>query len=63
MIRVVVHEPTVHPLMMERPVGRASVPAAFGGTGFQPVHRTGKMVATGNFSEQSFMSLWHTRKT
>ena len=24
-------------------VGRASPPAAFGGTGFQPVHRTGKM--------------------
>jgi hypothetical protein len=24
-------------------VGRASVPATFGGTSFQPVHRTGKM--------------------
>jgi len=28
---------------MKRLVGRASVPAAFGGTGFQPVRRTGKM--------------------
>jgi exodeoxyribonuclease VII small subunit len=28
---------------MKRLVGRASVPAAFGGTGFQPVCRTGKM--------------------
>jgi len=27
----------------EKLVGRASVPAAFGGTGFQPVRRTGKM--------------------
>jgi len=27
----------------EQSVGRASVPAAFGGTGFQPVRRTGKM--------------------
>jgi hypothetical protein len=27
----------------ERLVGRAPVPAAFGGTGFQPVRRTGKM--------------------
>jgi len=26
-----------------KPVGRASVAAAFGGTGFQPVQRTGKM--------------------
>jgi len=28
---------------MKRLVGRASPPAAFGGTGFQPVHCTGKM--------------------
>ena len=28
---------------MKRVVGRASVPAAFGGPGFQPVRRTGKM--------------------
>ncbi len=28
---------------MNSPVGRASSPAAFGGTGFQPVRRTGKM--------------------
>jgi len=27
----------------EKSVGRASVPAVFGGTGFQPVRRTGKM--------------------
>ena len=43
MIRIVVHKPTVHPQMIKRPVGRASVPAAFGGTGFQPVHCAGKM--------------------
>ena len=29
--------------LLKSPVGRASVPAAFGGTGFQPVRRTGKM--------------------
>jgi hypothetical protein len=28
---------------MKKLVGRASVPAAFGGTDFQPVRRTGKM--------------------
>src|SRR5665647_1362104 len=28
---------------MKRMVGRASVPATFGGTGFHPVRRTGKM--------------------
>jgi hypothetical protein len=27
----------------EKSVGQASVPAASGGTGFQPVRRTGKM--------------------
>ena len=38
-------------------MGRASVPAAFGGTGFQPVrpHRQ-DAGATKNSSEQSFMS-------
>jgi hypothetical protein len=58
MIRAVVHEATVHLQMMQRPVGRASVPAAFGGTGLQPVppHRQNAGV-TGNFSEESFMSL------
>jgi len=30
---------------MHKKVGRASAPAAFGGTGFQPVCRTGKMPA------------------
>jgi hypothetical protein len=30
---------------MKRLVGLASVPAAFGGAGFQPVCRTGKMPA------------------
>ena len=29
-------------------VGRASVPAAFGGTGFQPVTRTGSAWSTKN---------------
>jgi hypothetical protein len=28
---------------MQSMVGQASVPAAFGGAGFQPVRRTGKM--------------------
>jgi hypothetical protein len=39
------------------------VPAAFGGTGFQPVHRTGKMPgATKDFSQQFLMGLRPTRK-
>ena len=32
-----------HPTIMKNPVGWARMPAAFGGTGFQPVRRTGKM--------------------
>jgi len=31
-----------HPNNMKRLMGWASVPVAFGGKGFQPVHRTGK---------------------
>jgi hypothetical protein len=52
---------------MKRVVGRASVPAAFGGTGFQPVRRTGKMpVPPSTFQtrpEENFMDNLHTSKS
>jgi hypothetical protein len=38
----------------ERLVGRAAVPAAFGGTGFQPVRRTGKMPVPPRTFQNSF---------
>jgi hypothetical protein len=41
---------------MQGPVGRASVPAAVGGTGFQPVHPHRRDAgATKNLSKQFFM--------
>ena len=55
------------PHQLLKPVGRASVPAmvisGIGGTGFQPVRRTGWIAgATKNFSEQSLMGRRPTRK-
>ena len=41
--RAVIYGPWAPPQSMKRLVGRASPPAAFGSTGFQPVHCTGKM--------------------
>jgi hypothetical protein len=41
--RAVIYGPWAPPQSLKKLVGRASPPAAFGGTGFQPVHRTGKM--------------------
>jgi hypothetical protein len=49
--KAVPHGPSVHLQSKKSLVGRASVPAAFGGTGFHPVRRTGKIAsATKNFS-------------
>jgi hypothetical protein len=45
---------------MKRLVVRASPPAAFGGTGFQPVHRTGKMPVPPRLF-QSKTSKWEGR--
>jgi hypothetical protein len=41
--RAFIYGPWAPPQSMQRLVERASPPAAFGSTGFQPVHRTGKM--------------------
>jgi hypothetical protein len=56
---------------MKRVVGRASLPAAFGGTAFPGCARLIRFLATGwkacatnleNFSQQSLMGLWLNRK-
>jgi hypothetical protein len=48
---------------MKSVVGRASSPATFGGTGFQPVHRTGKVpVPPKTFQDSHSWAPWSKRK-